>query len=672
MPFAFLVASLFSFQLPAQPPPAPQQPPLPAITDLVVVTASLVELPLSRVTDSVTLVTRAELRDRQVATVADALRSVAGLNVAASGGAGAVTSIFTRGGESDYTLVMIDGVPINEFGGSITLGHLSTANVDRVEIVRGPQSALFGAGAIAGVVNIVTADTDRAGGAALIEAGSRDLRRAAIDGHGATAGWRVSGGIDALRTDGFTGSAPNGALVSNDDYERTELSAAASRAFARSSRARIAARWNDNDRGFPGPYGSDPGGTFSGIDTVARGRNQSAAVSGGADIFTGRVAHRVTGAWMRLESDFESAFGPSSSATRRGGARYVADLPFGSAGLSAGAEISAESGRSTFIVNRAGSEIPIERTIAGVFAEGRFAAGSRLLLTAGARLDGIRRQALEGDSNPFGARPDMPADTIWSLNPRLSALLTLTPASAANATRLRASFATGIKPPSAFELASTDNPSLAPERNVSAQAGIEQILAGGALQMSALAFWNRYDDLIITVGQSIAGASQYRSANLSNARASGIEIAMDARGTGRLHGLTVRGGYTWLRTEILAADGAGVTGLAPFTVGDRLLRRPRHRAFADVSIARGPVTAFASLDARGRTLDIDPSFGLFGGLYENTGFATASAGASVRVHRLVSVFARVTNLADRAYEEILGFPAPGRQLFGGVRVAAGR
>jgi outer membrane receptor protein involved in Fe transport len=171
------------------------------------------------------------------------------------------------------------------------------------------------------------------------------------------------------------------------------------------------------------------------------------------------------------------------------------------------------------------------------------------------------------------------------------------------------------------------------------------------------------------VGRSLAGASQYRSDNLSNSRARGIELSAGAR---LPNGFALRGGYTYLETEILAADGVTGTGLEPFVTGDRLPRRPRHRTFLDLSYAHARASAFVVLEARDATLDIEPSFGLFGGLFENPGYTTASSGGSWNLARRVSLFGRITNLFDRQYEEIFGFPAPGRRVTGGVRVTAGR
>src|SRR5581483_4075763 len=122
-----------------------------AVAESIVVSASQVEVPLSRAADSVTVITAADLRAHQVETVSDALRLVPGLTVTRSGGRGAITSLFPRGGASNYALVLVDGIRANSFGGGYDFAHLSVAGVDRVEVVRGPQRALFGADAIGAV-----------------------------------------------------------------------------------------------------------------------------------------------------------------------------------------------------------------------------------------------------------------------------------------------------------------------------------------------------------------------------------------------------------------------------------------------------------------------------------------------------------------------------------------
>src|SRR5690606_23744492 len=138
-----------------------------AVTESVVVSATQVEVPLSQAASTVSIITGAELEARQIHSVADALRSVPGLTVAATGGTGAVTGVFPRGGESNFTLVFIDDVPVTAFGGEFDFAHLSTVNVERIEIVRGPQSALFGSNAIGAGVRVIT----RKGGAPVFSGG---------------------------------------------------------------------------------------------------------------------------------------------------------------------------------------------------------------------------------------------------------------------------------------------------------------------------------------------------------------------------------------------------------------------------------------------------------------------------------------------------------------------
>ena len=134
---------------------------LAAHEEAIVVSASQVETTSTRASSSVSVVTAHDIDMQQARSLADVLGSVPGISAAPSGTTGALTALFPRGGESDYTLVLIDGVPQNAFGGAFDAAHLTLTNVEQVEIVRGPQSALYGSGAIGGLVHLVT----RAGGA---------------------------------------------------------------------------------------------------------------------------------------------------------------------------------------------------------------------------------------------------------------------------------------------------------------------------------------------------------------------------------------------------------------------------------------------------------------------------------------------------------------------------
>ena len=135
---------------------AQQAAPDTARLDRVEVTATRSPLPAHRTPSSVTVVTGEQLRSEGITTVADALRTVPGLSIVQTGSYGGATSLFIRGGESKYAKILVDGVPINDAGGAFDLSTLSTDNLDRIEIVRGPASVLYGSDAVAGVVQLFT------------------------------------------------------------------------------------------------------------------------------------------------------------------------------------------------------------------------------------------------------------------------------------------------------------------------------------------------------------------------------------------------------------------------------------------------------------------------------------------------------------------------------------
>jgi outer membrane receptor protein involved in Fe transport len=187
------------------------------------------------------------------------------------------------------------------------------------------------------------------------------------------------------------------------------------------------------------------------------------------------------------------------------------------------------------------------------------------------------------------------------------------------------------------------------------------------MQLDATTFFNRYDDLIVSVG-SLRDVSRYRTDNVSNARARGIELGAAWQSA---RGISARVAYTFLDTEIRAVDNSAQAP-SPYRVGDALLRRPRHSGSVALGWTHDRGSLFATLDARGAALDAEPSFGPSGGLYQNAGRTVADAGGSVRVARSIDMLIRVLNVLDRDYEEVFGFPSPGRTAFVGVRVASRR
>lgn len=646
---------------------------LSAMSESVVVSAAQVEIPLSSAASTVTVITAADLRARQVHSLADALRTVPGITVAATGGYGAVTGVFPRGGESNFTLVFVDDVPVNAFGGEYDFAHLTTENVERIEVVRGPQSALFGSNAIGSVVRVVT----RRGGAPAIsgsvELGGYGTNRLAGGSSGSLGAFEWGASGERFTSDGFNGETVNGFAIQNDDYSRRSAALTAGwRAGATTIRGQLSHAVDH--RGVPGPFGTNPIGAFEAIDTISRGDNAQtlASITATAPL-SARVRSTLQGSYHRLESDFLSPFGQSESHSRRWSGRAQIDFPVvAGLDLSAGAELQREEAGSTFITGRTFQPVPVERTNAGYFAEARWTATPRLQITGGLRLDDIRRSVLEASPDPFTPRPAMDDDSVLSLNPKVALAWTVR-GRTADHTKVRGSVGTGIRPPGAFDLAFTDNPSLKPERSFSSELGVEQALAGGKAHAEAVAFFNTYDDLIVAVG-SFRESSRYTTDNISNARARGFELSLaGAHRVTAFRDLDVhaRIAYTWLDSEVLAVDNDD-TAPPPFSVGEPLLRRPRHQVSAELTGTTGRLTMFVAGGARSRVLDVEPSFGTFGGLHYADGFQAWNAGASWRVRRIGEIFGRVENLFDEGYEEALGFPALGRRATMGIRIAPGR
>jgi outer membrane receptor protein involved in Fe transport len=382
-------------------------------------------------------------------------------------------------------------------------------------------------------------------------------------------------------------------------------------------------------------------------------------------VLQGRVQQRFAFTWGDFDNRFHGSFGDSTLDSRRTTFRAQTDLAASpSTGLSFGIEALGERARSTYVVGEQGQETPIERRDFGTFFEVRQELGARATITAGIRAEHITRDALEGDPNGFTPRPTFPADDVTSVNPRVAASVALwQDARGGVRTRLHGSAGTGIRPPDTFEIAFTDNPSLKPERSRSVDLGVSQTLTN-RVTVDATWFYNRYEDLIVATG-SFTDVSRFMTDNIANAKASGLELSVSARGA---HGVTARASYTFMPTEVLAVDRSN-DAPPPFDVGDPLIRRPRHQGALDLLWVSGPVSAFAEARARGTVLDIEPNYGTFGGLFTAPGFFVLDAGAGWHVRSWIEIYGRALNLLDRPYEEVYGYPALGRSVLGGVRVA---
>src|SRR5688500_13522266 len=221
---------LFSLLIIAAP-AAAQEPPDTVQLDPLVVTATRVALPVSKVTAAVTVIDAAELQRRGVRTVAEALRTVSGANVVQTGSYGANTSLFLRGGESDYVQLLIDGVQVNSPGEAFNWSNLAVEDIDRIEVLKGPASVLYGSDAVTGVVQLFT--KQRAGrprGSVTLTGGRGEKIGSQADGafSNAYARAELSGGNEMFS---YSAGGPHfgteGAYAFNNEHRNTSLTARA-------------------------------------------------------------------------------------------------------------------------------------------------------------------------------------------------------------------------------------------------------------------------------------------------------------------------------------------------------------------------------------------------------------------------------------------------------------
>ena len=228
------------------------------VNDAITVSASLLEAPLSEQGSSITVISRPEIEQRNEAFALDLLRLVPGVTLNQNGGRGGAAAMFVRGGDSKFNLVLLDGVPVNDvrFGGYFDFAHVPTDNLDRIEVSRGPQSAVFGSYANSSVINLVTRLGDAPPSlSVLAEGGSFSTRRFAVGASGSAQGFRGSVYASRFDTDGE---------VRNADYRNENVTVGAGKRF-RHQDLSFHGTFNSSANGVPGAYGSNPVGNYSGL-----------------------------------------------------------------------------------------------------------------------------------------------------------------------------------------------------------------------------------------------------------------------------------------------------------------------------------------------------------------------------------------------------------------------
>ena len=598
--------------------PSPTASPSEAEVEQVVVSATRFDVPLDQSPASVSVISSEDLEQKQIERVGDALREVPGLSVVQTGTAGQLTSVFTRGLRSEHTQVLLDGIPINQgLQGAFNFADFTTDDIDRIEVVRGPQSTLYGPRALAGVIQIFTKQgTETPDVMVAAEGGSYDTFREWGQSDGKIDGFDYSVGTSRLDTDN---ARPN------NNYRNT--AAIADVGWSPNETLRIGSlfTYSVSDIGNPNTI-FDP----RPIDHFLTERW----------LIGPHIDWKTTDWWehkfifsydheRQINNPNEDGFvGPTRALFERTQVDYQNDLrPTSWLTLTSGffySRVNAGQERPFVIF---GSTFVSDHTeeIAG-FAQATLTPIENLIFVAGGRFDHF---------NQFGG--------IWTYRFAGSYKIDKTN------TTLHSSVATGFSPPSSQDKIFGNNFGLKPEHDLGWDIGIRQELWDNRVTAGLTCFHN---DLSNVIGFN----GLFQTLNLGAAETQGLEAELRAQ---PVADLVFTASYTYLDAE--KTSSADISQ----PQGARLPRRPRNEAYVSASylwykklrttIEAKFVNAREELNFGGPNFDI-----------EDYSFVNIAAEYEVNPH--MSIFGRIDNLTNEHYSEVFGFPALGRAAYGGVKL----
>jgi vitamin B12 transporter len=578
----------------------------------VVVTANRVPTELRRVAGSVTVIDAEELQRRNQPLLADVLRTVPGVDVVRSGGRGQTTTVLLRGNKSEHTLVLIDGVRVNDPSSTSNLfdfAHLTTDNIERVEIVRGPQGMLYGSDAIGGVINIIT-KTGKGKPAFTFsaEGGSYNSFRGSAGVNGGTDATQYGFNISRFHTSGFSAYNEERGGIEDDGTRNMNFSGRLSHRWNEAVSADFAMRLNDN--------ATEYDDFAANADNEVEGQQFSGRAALNLALMEERWKQTVAVSHVMSHNDRRTIFGDYDSRGERQKLEWLNEVnALANHRFTFGAEGEQEAFRSTFSRRESMNNFAL-------LAQDQITLGDAFSVAIGGRWD--NPEAFEDEAT-------------WRISPVYEL--------DATGTRFTASYGTAFKAPSLYQLFDgfVGNRSLKPETSKGYDIGVEQSLWQDRVVLSAVWFHNEVENLLDY------SFLQNRYVNTGESRMQGVET-----------GLTYRPSEVWefgLNYTYTDAEDRQ-TGL-------RLLRRPEHKVGVRADyffLEKGRIgTDIAWI---GEREDVN-ALGLRTGLDSYT-LVNLSAGWQLLPN--AELTARIENLLDEEYEEVFSYGTAGISGFAGVRL----
>ncbi len=597
----------------------------------LVVTATRDEVPIEQVGSSITVVTAKEIEQQQKQTVADALRMVPGLDVRNYNGPGSLTEIYLRGAKAGHTLVLIDGIEVNDpsdANGSFDFANLSTDNIERIEILNGPQSTLYGSHAIGGVINIITKRGDGTlKGFLSAEGGSHYTAKESAGISGSFKQLHYLLNISRLDTDGISAANRKNGNSENDPYQNTNVSARLGIAPLNNLDFDVALRYSrsrDDLDGYPAPLYSlaDVYGYYIKTDQLYL-RSES-----NLSLFNSFWDQKLGLSFNDSKRDYSDGY-YSNGHTIKLDWQHVLHL-YKTNDFTFGIERKDEYAESE------GMEEKHSATTSVYFQE-QIKLFDRWFTTLGVRVD---------DHDRFGTEATYRFTTAYLVKE--------------TGTKLKGSYGTGFRSPSLYELNAPamplfsflgGNANLKPEKSIGWDLGFEQKLPVMEATFGATWFRNDFKNMIRYLTDPVTRNRYYDNAD--KAHTQGLELTASLF---PVDDLVLKVSYTYTETK---DDTTGST-----TYGKQWAYRPKNKVSFDAN--------YSFL----KKANINLGLIYVGTRYSDTAntqklkdYMLVNLAASYNVTKNLQLFGRVDNLFDRQYEEVAGYGTPGIGGYGGVKVS---
>ncbi|HIC90614.1 MAG TPA: TonB-dependent receptor, partial [Syntrophaceae bacterium] len=580
----------------------------------VVVTATRTEENPEEIATSVTVITEEDIENMKATTVLEVLRCVPGLDVLKTGGPGRLTSVYLRGAKSEHTLVMIDGFEVSDpmlFGRGFDFANLTVDNIERIEIVRGPQSTLYGSDAIGGVINIMTKKgIGKPTFHTTYEGGAMNTHRESGQVSGSTKYISYSLGLSRMDTNG---------VAAHDDYENTTVSTKLGFAYKDMNLDFTFRTANSRVHLDDGAFVDDP-------NYVKEAESYLYGLQFRQPI-TDFWEHQIKGSIFTIDRDYEDKINDStdldwSKSWYDGIIRKIDWQHTVNVGeidtIVAGFEFEEENGRSCY-QDRFGRSPFEERTVnnKGYYLQNQLRLFDSLFTTFGFRYD---------DHQRFGGDPNFKVALAYLIKK--------------THTKIKGTYGTGFKAPSLYQLYSPyGDPGLAPEDSESWDVGFEQGFLDGKIHFGLTYFHNHYKNLIEW------DFATWKYSNIGGAKTEGLELETSVN---PMKDLMITANYTWIDTK--DED----TGLP-------LCRRPRNKFNVN--------TDYRFLEKFHANLDIN----YFGSRWETPTdpsrkgetYCKVDLVLSYDVHKNFQIFLKGENLFDNDYQEVRGYDSPDASFYGG-------